>query len=240
MIFRGIFTPPAITEEDYLQDVQETPATLAELDFRGSVIATRRNTLTLYTADEESNFYTSPWRIMDLAGPNKKGNLVVFEINQRTDEYRFVLVDFNAGTTKVAHEGKGNVIWDSVVGEMAMHPVEDKVVYFAGSGNRQYPGAYMKIGKLIELDLTTQTKKDVAKDVVESDFTFSAGGDSLFFTQSTAGTEPQITQKILKSGALKSLGDGWRCSLSFDFASLIIFDRANFSGSVREHQVRRG
>ncbi len=227
VFFRGIFTAPAITEDDHLQKVKETPVTLRELGFMGSVIANRRNTLTLYTADEESTFYSTPWRIMNLAGPNKLGHLIVFEINQATDEYRFILVDFNSGTTKVADKGVGDVIWNHVVGEMAMHPNEDKVVYFSGTGNRQYPGAYMETGKLIELDLTTQSKSELANEVVENKFTFSATGSSIFYTRSTADAEPQIAQKILKTGVVKSLGTGWSCSLSFDSNSLVVFDQEN-------------
>jgi hypothetical protein len=233
----GFLTPAVITEDDYLHDVKETPATLAELGFRGSVIATRRNTLTLYTADEQTTFYTSPWRIYGLAGPNKQGHLVVFEINQGTDEYRFLLADFNAGTTRVAHKGFGKVISDTVVGEMVMHPIEDKVVYFNGTGHRQYPGAYMEVGKMVELDLTTEAKTEIATDVVENEFAISADGDSVFFSRSTADAEPQIAQKILSTGDLKPLGPGWDCSLSFDSTSLIVFDRGS---PVRSIDLKSG
>ena len=227
MCFRRLYSTPVITEADYLHDVDEIPATLSELGFKGSVIATRRDTLTLYTAKEEATFYTSPWRIKDLAGPNKKGHLVVFEINQTTNEYRFVLLDFNAGTARVVHEGVGDVIWKSVVGEMAMHPAEDKLVYFTGTGNRQYPGAYMRIGKLVKLDLSTRSQSEIATDVVESKLSFSGDGASLFFCRSTEDAEPQITQLLDRTKVQKSWGRGWSCSLSFDSASMIVYGRDN-------------
>ena len=221
----SIFRTPTITEDDYLHGVKETPATLEQLGFKGSVIATRDNTLTLYTAEEETEFYSSDWRIYDLAGPNKQGHLVIFEINRRTDDYRFIVLDFKTGTLKTAHQGSGDVIWDSVVGEMAMHPLEDKVAYFSETGNRQYPGAYMSVGKLVELDLATQSKTTIATNVIENEFTYSANGDSIFFSRSTDDSQPQITEKVLKSGELKRFGDGWSCELSHDASSLLIFDR---------------
>lgn len=225
MIVLGTFRTPAITEEDYLQGVVETPATLTELGFKGSVVAARGNTLFLYTAEEEVSFYSSSWRIMDLAGPNKTGTLIVFEIDQSTDEYRFVLINFPSGTTKVVHDGVGDVIWKSVVGEMAMHPTENKVAYFSGNRSRQYPNAYTKLGKLIELDLDTGSKREIVDDVIESQITYSADGDSLFFNQSTVDSEPQLAQKIIKTGDVKLLGPAWGCKLSSDSTSLIVYNR---------------
>ena len=225
MMIWGMFRTP--TEDDYLHNVQESPATLKDLGFTGSVIATRRDELTLYTAGEETPFYTAPqgWRIYKLAGPNRAGHLVVFEINQSTDHYRFNLVDFSSGTIETRHESTGRVISDSVVGEMSMHPLEDKVAYFVETGNRQYPTAYMNTGKLIELDLVKQTKTELAKDVVESDFTYSADGKNLYFVRSTEDPEPQITGRSLETGALTPLGDGWDCSLTMDSTNLIVYGR---------------
>ncbi len=227
MIIWGMFRTPAIAEGDYLQEVQEVPATLKELGFTGSVIATRGNTLTLYTADGETPFYSAPkgWRIFNLAGPNRARKLVVFEINQTTNGYRFNVIDFGSGETRIAHQGSGNVIWDSLVGEMQMHPVADKVLYFTGTGNRQYPGAYMNIGKLVELDLGTKVKRDLASDVVENEFTYSPDGTVLYYAGSTKEDDPQIFAKIIATGDAAQLRAGWECSLSYDGTSLIVYGR---------------
>lgn len=224
MMFASIWITPSIGEDDYLHDVEESPATLTELGFKGSVIATRRNTLTLYTAKEETEFYTTPWRLYDLAGPNENGHLVVFEIDQMKDTYRFKLLDFNTGTERIAHEGRGDVIWDGAIGEMVMHPTEDKVIYFTETGHRQYPGAYTNVGKLIELDLITEKKTELAADVVQNEFAISPDGKSIFYSRSTSDSQPQITQREIGTTNLKTLGEGWRCSLSYDSNSLIIYN----------------
>ncbi len=234
----SIFTPPPITDHDHLGGLEETSVTLSDLRFEGSVISSRDNSLTLYTAKEETTFYKSNWRIYALAGPNSLGHLVVFEIEQTANQYRFVLIDFNKGTAKQVHSGAGDVIWDDVVGEMRIHPKQDSIFFFRGHGSRQYPGAYVNTGSLMKLDLSTGTESEITRDVKEGDFAISADGERLFFARTSNLPEPEITELSLATGLSKSLGSGWYCNLSFDSNSVEIRDGSR--KPVRVYDIKSG
>lgn len=220
-----LFWPPTVTEQDYLHGITENPVTLREIGFTGSIIAERDETLTLYTSDEQTPFYTSPTRILEIAGPNANGNLIIYEINQINYKYRIVLFDFNTGKARVISEGTSNPFTCFISRNIIFHPKQNRLFLFYPTGTRQYKNGYLSTGELVELNVNTQERKVLAKDVLDQPFSLSATHDKLFFSHSTSAPEPQITQLSLKTGQLTPFGPGWHTSITLDENSVLVYDR---------------
>lgn len=238
---------PSVSERNYAAIVPETRSSLKSMGLSGFVLSERRGQLIASSDAGERLLFQeeSGWRIHGLCGPNQNGLVALLEIEQLRNLYRFRTLNFREASSTVSKVRDGNVIWDHVVGKMALHPTRPVVAFFAKTSSHQFndPMASVSVGDLKEIDLEADEVRTVSGGMIDEVFAYHPSGKSIFCIRLTAKKKlsssqtwgpseiwnsrdedaPAVCELDRESGTTKVIGLGWSCWITQDQKDLIAY-----------------